>query len=276
MISNCGHDENGKYHDGKAGDQTGGEWSIIKWYNRPWLGIFRHPDQKVRDCMVKLATDAANNNNVGYDQYQRTTYWTELKANNYDASKIKKPCEADCSSGVAANAKAAGYILGDAKLQAIPETMYTGNQKSILKKAGFEYLDDPKYINSDEYLLPGDILYYNKSTKTGTSGHTVTNLTLGKKVTLPKTEPAPVKEVKDETPVDKSFMVSITTPHLRIRKGPGTNYAMLYTSSGAEKWMNNKITHKITETKSGEGSKAGWGKLASGEGWIALDWTKKV
>lgn len=26
MISNCGHDERGKYSGGKAGDQTGTEW----------------------------------------------------------------------------------------------------------------------------------------------------------------------------------------------------------------------------------------------------------
>ena len=30
MISNCGHDENGRYSGGKAGDQTGTEWQVIK------------------------------------------------------------------------------------------------------------------------------------------------------------------------------------------------------------------------------------------------------
>ena len=35
MISNCGHDENGRYSGGKAGDQTGTEWRVINWYNRP-------------------------------------------------------------------------------------------------------------------------------------------------------------------------------------------------------------------------------------------------
>ena len=43
MISNCGHDERGKYSGGKAGDQTGTEWQVINWYNRPWKCVLRHP-----------------------------------------------------------------------------------------------------------------------------------------------------------------------------------------------------------------------------------------
>lgn len=34
MISNCGHDERGKYSGGKAGDQKGDEWAVIPWYSR--------------------------------------------------------------------------------------------------------------------------------------------------------------------------------------------------------------------------------------------------
>ena len=49
MISNCGHDENGKYHSGKAGDQTGGEWTVRTWYSRPWTSVLRHPDKEVRE-----------------------------------------------------------------------------------------------------------------------------------------------------------------------------------------------------------------------------------
>ena len=36
-ISNCGHDENGRYTGGKAGDQTGTEYQIMNWYSRPWI-----------------------------------------------------------------------------------------------------------------------------------------------------------------------------------------------------------------------------------------------
>lgn len=44
MISNCGHDENNRYRGGKAGDQTGTEWRVINWYNRPWKCVLRHPN----------------------------------------------------------------------------------------------------------------------------------------------------------------------------------------------------------------------------------------
>jgi len=47
-IANSGHDERGRYSGGKAGDQTGTEWAIINWYNRPWNCVLRHPNQKVR------------------------------------------------------------------------------------------------------------------------------------------------------------------------------------------------------------------------------------
>ena len=67
----------------------------------------------------------------------------------------------------------------------------------------------------------------------------------------------------------KSFMVKIDTFNLNIRKGPGTNYATTgkYTGKGV---------FTITEVKMGSGSKAGWGKLKSGEGWISLDYAKRI
>ena len=52
MISNCGHDENNRYKGGKAGDQTGGEWALINWYNRPWKCVLRHPDAKVKAGVI--------------------------------------------------------------------------------------------------------------------------------------------------------------------------------------------------------------------------------
>ena len=99
MISNCGHDENGKYTGGTAGDQTGNEWAIIPWYNRPWNCVIRHPDRAVGNMLAELARKAAQNNLIGYDQNQRGTYWQHLKASNYDPAQITIKCEADCSSG---------------------------------------------------------------------------------------------------------------------------------------------------------------------------------
>ena len=171
-ISNCGHDENGKYKGGKSGDQTGGEWRIINWYNRPWNCVLRHPNESVRKMIAVLARKAAENNLVGYDQNQRTTYWEHLKASNYDPAKITVACEADCSSGVAANVKAVGHILNITKLKNVSINMYTGNMKQCLKEAGFEVLTDSKYLTSDKFLLEGDIILNERA-------HVATNLTNG-------------------------------------------------------------------------------------------------
>ena len=78
MISNSGSDERGKYKGGQAGDQTGNEWRIRDWYNRPWNCVLRHPLAEVRACLATQAVKAAENDNVGYDQLQRDDYGIEL------------------------------------------------------------------------------------------------------------------------------------------------------------------------------------------------------
>ena len=179
-ISNSGGDEYGGIKGGKAGDQTGNEWNIRSWYNRPWSCVLRYPDEKVRDLIAELAIEAAENNNIGYDQGQRQTYWEQLQKVGYRPKNIKTPCEADCSAGVIANTKAAGALLGIPKLENIPAT-YTGNMRNAFQKAGFEVLTDKKYLTSPDYLLPGDILLND-------SHHTATNLGIGSKV-VHKEEP---------------------------------------------------------------------------------------
>ena len=177
MISNCGHDENGNYHGGKAGDQTGGEWEVRGWYNRPWNCVLRHPSAKVGETIATLAKEAANNNLIGYDQYQRTTFYTALKAAGWRPSNIVTACETDCSAGVAALVIAAGHLTDSALLQTVSKDCYTGNLRAALKKAGFEVLTESKYLTSDDYLLPGDILLYE-------GHHTAVNLDTGKEAAV--------------------------------------------------------------------------------------------
>ncbi len=172
MISNCGHDENGRYSGGKAGDQTGTEWQIIPWYNRPWNCVIRFKNQQVAQMIADIARAAAKNNLIGYDQNQRTTYWQHLKASNYDPAQITIACEADCSSGVAANVKAVGYRLGIQTLKNVSVDAYTGNLRAVLKRAGAIELTASKYLTSDKYLRPGDVLLYE-------GHHTAINLDMG-------------------------------------------------------------------------------------------------
>ena len=173
-ISNSGHDENNAYRGGQAGDQTGTEWQMRSWYNRPWTVVLRYPDQKVALKIAQLGIDAALNDKIGYDQGQNRTYLNQLKAVGWEPSKITTPCEADCSAGVCANVTAAGYLLGIKALQTHTGT-YTGNMKNALVKAGFKALTDSKYLTSGDYLLPGDILL-------NENHHTATNVTIGSKV----------------------------------------------------------------------------------------------
>ena len=158
-IANSGSDENGNYKYGKAGDQTGREWYIRDWYkySSGWNCILRHPDPDVRAYIAHLAVLSAENDNIGYDQSQRDTYWKELQKNGYDPSKIKTACESDCSAGVIAIVKATGYLLNKPELQKI-EATYTGNMRSALSKVGFEVLTNSKYTANDDYLCAGDIL----------------------------------------------------------------------------------------------------------------------
>ena len=173
-ISNNGADENGSFAGGSAGDQTGREWQLRSWYAYPWNCVLRHPDQLTAQKIAELSILAAENENIGYDQGQRESYWQRLKAVGYDPSKITAPCEADCSAGVCADVRAAGFLLGNRALQEHKAT-YTGNMREAFRKAGFLVLTEGKYLTSPDYLLPGDILLNDLH-------HVATNCTVGSRV----------------------------------------------------------------------------------------------
>ena len=200
-ISNSGSDERGQYRGGEAGDQTGTEWRMRSWYNRPWSCVLRYPDQKVGLKLAQLGIDAALNDKIGYDQSQNRTYLKQLKAVGWEPSRITVACEADCSAGVCANITAAGYLLGIDALKNHTGT-YTGNMRSALKKAGFQVLTDSKYLTGGDYLLPGDILLYD-------SHHTATNVTIGKKVR---------GDWKPTASTPTTPAASTTTKYYRVRK----------------------------------------------------------
>lgn len=63
------------------------------------------------------------------------------------------------------------------------------------------------------------------------------------------------------------YKVRITATDLRIRKGPGTNNAIVKTIKPG--------VYTIVSEATGAGAKM-WGKLKSGAGWVALDFCKKI
>ena len=173
-ISNSGKDENNQYHGGKAGDQSGHEWELKKWYSRPWTVVLRYPDAAVALLIARLGCAAALNDRIGYDQDQRGTYWTQLQKAGYDPSKITAACEEDCTAGVSANVKAAGALMGIQALENLP-LCSSRNMKQKFTAAGFQALTASKYLTGTENLFPGDILLYE-------SHHAATNVTCGRSV----------------------------------------------------------------------------------------------
>lgn len=153
MLANCGKDEHGTYKGGVAGDQTGREWEIVHYYDRPWFHAYRHTNEAIRAMINISAIDAALNNNIGYDQGERGTFWKQLEQSSYIVSLIQYPCECDCSSGVGAILKAIGYLVNDAKLKELNQNFTTSSMANALIGAGFQ-----RFVPNKELLIAGDIL----------------------------------------------------------------------------------------------------------------------
>lgn len=246
MATKIGHasiDENGRARGGAAGDQTGREVCTRDWYNKPWITVIRPNDATVAEKIAKAMEQACANNNIGYDQNQRTTLYTQAKAKKWDISKITAKCETDCSALVAVCVNAAGITVS--------KDIYTGNEKQALVNTGkFKALTDKKHLSSGEYLKRGDILLG--------SGHTAVVLSNGSKIasgTSTPAEPQKPQTVKIDTAksFDKSIAgtYTVTADVLNIRTGAGTNKTDIgdlkkgtkaacygyYTKIGGVKWF---------------------------------------
>lgn len=86
---------------------------------------------------------------------------------------------------------------------------------------------------------------------------------LAKTVTDRLSEDQPATEVDDFTP----YQVRINITNLRIRSGPGTNHE--------NKGHIMPGVYTIVAESTGEGAPL-WGKLKSGAGWVALEYTTKI
>ena len=157
MIAHASIDENKKIKGGQAGDQTGKEVCIRSWYNKPWNVMIRFKDPAMAEKVAQDMEWAAANNNIGYDQNQRNTLLNKSRKFNYDVSKVKEPCETDCSALVSVACMYAG----------IPESAltYKGNcattrtLKNLLRATGqVEIHTTALYTMHTEKLKRGDIL----------------------------------------------------------------------------------------------------------------------
>jgi hypothetical protein len=214
MAVKIGHasiDENQKANGGSAGDQTKKEVCTRSWYSKPWTSVIRPKDSNVAEKIAKAMEQACANDNIGYDQNQRTTLYTQAKAMNWDISKITTKCECDCSSLVAVCANAAGI--------SVSKDIYTGNELKALDATGdFTILAEAKYISRSDYLKRGDILLG--------KGHTAIVLSNGTVETQPTAKSTATKKATDYA---KSFLkplagaYQVTATKLNVRTGAGLN-----------------------------------------------------
>lgn len=174
-IGHASIDENGKFADGKAGDQTKKEVCIREWYNKPWNIMLRCKDSKLAEEMAIACEKACNNNNIGYDQNERNTLKIQARKVEFNLDKINVPCECDCSSLMTVCAECAGIQIP-----------YNGNnapttntmKNAFLNTGLFDVFTDVKYLTKTEYLKRGDILIKEGS-------HTVMVLDNGSMTMLP-------------------------------------------------------------------------------------------
>ena len=155
-IGHATSDSRGQLHGDKAGNQNGRELCIRTWYNRPWDTVLRPKKIEVAENIALAMEKACRNRNIGYDQWQRTTLYSEAQKVGFDLSRILTPCECDCSSLVAVCVNAAGIHVS--------KDLYTGNEAAILLATGeFMSITTTNYTGSSEYLKRGDILLNTRS-----------------------------------------------------------------------------------------------------------------
>lgn len=252
-IGHASLDENKKVKGGAAGDQSKTEVCTRSWYSKPWSCVIRPKDKTVAEKIAKTMEQACANDNIGYDQGQRTTLYTQAKAVNWDLSKITTACECDCSSLVAVCVNAAGI--------AVNKDMYTGNEKTALANTGaFEVYTESKYISKSTYLMRGDILLGN--------GHTAVVLTNGTGASSDTTvkETATKKAVK-ATDSAKVYLKAVagdykvTATWLNVRHGAGVSKKIMvtipkdtvvtcygyYTADSGVNWLYVQFTYKGTK-----------------------------
>ena len=261
MAVTIGHasiDERGKANSGAAGDQTKKEVYSRTWYSKPWHTVFRPKSSTVAEKIAKAMEQACANDNIGYDQYQRTTLYTLAKAANWDISKVAKKCETDCSALVAVCCNSAGITVS--------KDMYTGNEKSLLTKTGaFTVYTDSKYTGSSANLKRGDILLGNGHTaivlSNGENVKTVTNSKPATTTTTAKPKVVTAKDAAESKSAIYNGTYAVTAAQaLNVRDGAGTSAKILvtipkgtkvrcygyYTQNGDTTWLYVQFTYEGT------------------------------
>lgn len=147
-IGHASIDENGRASGGIAGDSTGKEVCIRKWYSKPWQYYLECSDENIANTAAAYMEAICKNDNVGYNQAKRLTLYNQLKIHK-DVSKLT-PCECDCSSLVACC-----YIM--AGLNINPSCTTRNLRSALLASGKFIVYSDKQYLASDVYSKRGGL-----------------------------------------------------------------------------------------------------------------------
>lgn len=165
-IGSARIDENGKISGGKAGDQTGKEVATQGWYlhKKGWV-ILRAKNPEAREKIAHCMEAICKNDHIGYDQGRGLYQIAQMVG--FNPELITVDCESDCSESVRVCMAYAGIKV---------PSFSTATERATLEKTGkFETITSPKYTQSSDYLMRGDILV------TAQKGHTVVVLDNGPK-----------------------------------------------------------------------------------------------
>lgn len=201
--------ENGTINGGKAGDQTKAEVSRQNWYphSKGWI-VIRAKDPEHREKIAHNMESACDNDNIGYCQNHRSTLTNAAKPYGYDASKVTKKVEVDCSELVRNCILYAGITV---------PTFNTSTEVSTLLKTGkFEVLTDTPTTTSSDRLRRGDILV------TKAKGHTVVVLDNGRLVDDVPAKSEAIYTVKSGDNLTKIAKKYGTTPAKIVSDNIGT------------------------------------------------------
>ena len=175
-------------------------------------------------------------------------------SNDYQAVTIEVACEAKHPYAITEKAMAALIELCTdiCRRNGIKKLLWSGDKNLVGNPAKQNLTVHRWFANK---ACPGDYIYQ----RLGDIAAKV-NAKLGATGAAPVQPSAPVSSVP--------YKVRITAADLRIRKGPGTNTAI----------VQNAITpgvYTIVSEATGQGATL-WGKLKSGQGWVSLDFCKKI
>lgn len=190
-----------------AGDASGREVCIRAWWNMGWNCVLRPKKAEIAELSAKCMEAICANNNIGYDQSQRNTLYTQAKAVNFDCSKIVVKCECDCSSAIHVAVIAAGANIAYGSNGFTTRTMVD----KLVASGDYEKLTDTKYLTSDKYLKRGDILV-------NVGSHTVMALENGAGVTTSTT----VSATSSAIAVGDVVSIAKGATYYNSTKKPGT------------------------------------------------------